>query len=102
MDGTRRRNGRAGWRPHLRSQDLVRDPAVTRQPVHAKVWIDDRLVFNERLAHPFPIERRITLPPGEQRMILRTWVDRTWSPQIQGSHDSRELGLAVGDWVFQD
>ena len=24
MDGTRRRHGRAGWRPHLRSQDLVR------------------------------------------------------------------------------
>ena len=78
------------------------DPAVTRQPVHAKVWIDDRLVLSERLAHPFPIERRITLPPGEQRMILRTWVDRTWSPQAQGSHDARALGLAVGDWVFQD
>ncbi len=78
------------------------DPAVTRQPVHAKVWVDDRLVLNERLAHPFPIERRIAVPPGERRMILRTWVDRTWSPQGDGSHDSRELGLAVGDWVFQD
>ena len=78
------------------------DPAVTRQPVHAKVWVDDRLVLNERLAHPFPIERRIALPPGEKRMIVRTWVDRTWSPQVQGSHDARELGLAVGDWVFEN
>jgi hypothetical protein len=78
------------------------DPEVTRHPVHAKVWVDDRLVLNERLAHAFPIEKRIALPPGEKRMIVRTWVDRTWSPQLQGSHDSRELGLAVGDWVFED
>ena len=60
------------------------DPAVTRQPVHAKVWVDDRLVLDERLAHPFPIERRIALPPGEKRMIVRTWVNRTWSPQDAG------------------
>ena len=78
------------------------DPAVSRQPVHAKVWVDDRLVLNERLTHPYPIERRVALPPGEQRMIVRTWVDRTWSPQAQGSHDSRQLGLAVGDWVFEN
>jgi O-antigen ligase len=78
------------------------DPDVRRQPVHAKVWVDGRLVLDERLAHPFPIERRIELPPGEKRMIVRTWVNRTWSPRMQGSHDSRELGLAVGDWVFQD
>jgi hypothetical protein len=78
------------------------DPDVTRRPVHAKVWVDDRLVLNERLAHPYPIERRVALPPGEQRMIVRTWVDRTWSPQAQGAHDTRELGLAVGDWVFEN
>jgi hypothetical protein len=35
-------------------------------------------------------------------MIVRTWVDRTWSPRAQGSHDARELGLAVGDWVFEN
>ena len=77
-------------------------PDVTRRPVHAKVWVDDRLVVNERLAHSFPIERRVALPPGEKRVIVRTWVDRTWSPQTQGSHDTRELGLAVGDWVFEN
>ena len=78
------------------------DPAVTRNPVRAKVWVDGRLVFNERLTHPHPIEKRVALPPGEARMIVRTWVDRTWSPQAQGSHDARELGLAVGDWVFEN
>ena len=78
------------------------DPAVSQQPVHAKVWVNDRLVLSERLAHPYPIERRIPLPPGQQRMIVRTWVDRTWSPQAQGVNDTRELGLAVGDWVFEN
>jgi hypothetical protein len=78
------------------------DPAVTRQPVHAKVWVNDRLVLNERLAHPYPLERRVALPADEKRMIVRTWVDRTWSPQAQGSHDDRQLGLAVGDWVFEN
>ena len=78
------------------------DPGVANQPVHAKVWVDDRLVLSERLAHPYPIERRIPLPPGETRMIVRTWVDRTWSPEKQGSPDSRQLGLAVGDWVFKE
>ena len=78
------------------------DPDVKRRPVHAKVWVDDHLVVNERLAHSFPIERRVVLPPGEKRVIVRTWVDRTWSPQAHGSHDTRELGLAVGDWVFEN
>jgi hypothetical protein len=78
------------------------DPSVSQQPVQAKVWVNDRLVLSERLAHPYPIQRRVALPPGETRMIVRTWVDRTWSPRAQGSHDARELGLAVGDWVFEN
>jgi len=80
----------------------TQDPSVVNQPINAKVWIDDRLVLDEWLKHTYPIERRIALPPGEQRMVLRTWVSRTWSPGGQGSHDGRELGLAVGDWVFEN
>ena len=78
------------------------DSTAIRKPVNAKVWVDDRLVVDEWLKGTAPVERRVSFPAGEQRMVLRTWVSRTWSPQMQGSQDSRELGLAVGDWVFQD
>jgi hypothetical protein len=78
------------------------DPAAKYHPVNAKVWIDDRLVLDEWLSNGLPVERRVPLPDGEKRMVLRTWVNRTWSPLVQGSHDRRELGLAVGDWTFRD
>jgi hypothetical protein len=80
----------------------TQDPAVRQRPVAAKVWIDNRLVIDEVLTNSKPIERRVTLPEGVQRMVLRTWVNHTFSPGVLGSHDARELGLAVGDWTFQD
>jgi O-antigen ligase len=80
----------------------TQDPAVTRRPVKARVWIDNELVIDETLTSSKPIARRIPLRADEKRMMLRTWVDRTWSPGVQGSHDARELGLAVGDWTFEN
>jgi hypothetical protein len=80
----------------------TQDPAVSRRPVKARVWIDNRLVLDEVLTSSKPIGRRVALPEGGKRMVLRTWVDRTWSPGVQGSHDARELGLAVGDWTFEN
>lgn len=80
----------------------TQDPTAAQRPVLAKVWVDDRLVLDAMLTSSRPVQRRIELRDGEARMVLRTWVDRTFSPGVQGSQDPRQLGLAVGDWTFQD
>jgi hypothetical protein len=78
----------------------TQDPTAAQRPVLAKVWVDDRLVLDAMLTSSRPVQRRIDVRDGEARMVVRTWVDRTFSPGVQGSPDPRELGLAVGDWTF--
>ncbi|MEP7309494.1 MAG: hypothetical protein ABJA98_28650 [Acidobacteriota bacterium] len=42
----------------------------------------------------------VRVAAGLERIMLETWVSRTWTPRDHGQADTRMLGLAVDDWTF--
>jgi hypothetical protein len=72
---------------------------IQSRPVDAKVWLDGRLVIDERIESIAPITKNFEIPAGEKRVVLETWVSRVVHPRDFGVADARELGLLV-QWNF--
>jgi hypothetical protein len=70
-------------------------------PVTVKVWADGKLVLSTDLRKGQNAAIDIPAPTGERRMIIETSVSRTFRPSDYGSNDTRELGLAMADWLWQ-
>lgn len=70
-------------------------------PVDVKVWADSKLVLSVQLRKSENAAIDIPAPPGERRMIIQTSVSRTFRPSDHGSNDTRELGLAMADWLWE-
>ncbi len=71
------------------------------RPVDVKVWRDRQLVVEERLTSTAPVTKYISVPDGDRRLLLETWVSRVIRPRDVGVADDRELGLLV-KWDFLD
>jgi len=84
----------------LKLDAWTNDPEISQQPVEFKVWIDSTLVVDTRLRDGSHVTTFVPMPSGDQRVVVRTWVSRTWRPSDHGSADKRELGVAVADWTF--
>ena len=83
----------------LRLTLWVNHPDAAERPVQVKVWRDDELVVNVERSDATPVVREITIPAAGRRVMLSTWVDRTWQPTDVGEQDTRELGMAIA-WRF--
>ena len=70
-------------------------------PVTVKVWADGKLVLSTELRKGENAAIDIPAPEGERRMIIQTSVSRTFRPSDHGSTDTRELGLAMADWLWE-
>jgi O-antigen ligase len=81
------------------------DSGVSRtapiRAVDVKVWRDRQLVVEKHLTSTAPVTEYVSVPDGEQRLLLETWVSRVIRPRDIGIEDDRELGLLV-KWDFQD
>jgi hypothetical protein len=69
--------------------------------VDVKVWRDQQLVAEEHLTSTAPVTEYISVPDGDKRVLLETWVSRVITPRDVGVADDRELGLLV-KWDFVD
>ncbi len=83
----------------------IHHPDAAEHPVEVKIWRKDpdkeRLIVDMRLSDDEPVTRYVKVPPlPHPRMMLETWVSRTWTPAAFGGSDTRQLGLALADWTF--
>ena len=76
----------------------VDHPDADQSPVDVRVWADGELVAAASLRRGERIRADIPASPGRYHLILRTEVDRAWTPEDHGGSDPRELGLAIADW----
>jgi hypothetical protein len=74
---------------------------LARKPVDARVWTDRHLIVRAQISSVEPVTRYFKVPDGHTRVMLETWVNRTFCPRDFGMDDDRELGLLV-DWYFLD
>ncbi|MGH9386017.1 MAG: O-antigen ligase family protein [Vicinamibacterales bacterium] len=70
-------------------------------PLAVKIWADSKLVLSTELRKGESAAIDIPAATGERRMIIETWVSRTFQPSDYGSADTRELGLAMADWLWE-
>lgn len=82
----------------LRLRIWTDDPSAAANPVPAKVWIDGRLVLDAPLQYRLPVSLRIPMLVDEEKLLIRTWIARTWRREAAGA-EPRDIGLAV-DWTF--
>jgi hypothetical protein len=82
----------------------VAHPDLVTHPVDAKIWRTDasgqRLLIAVTLTDAAPVTVYVRAPEDRGRMMVETWVSRTWTPRDHGQADTRRLGLAVDDWTF--
>jgi hypothetical protein len=76
-------------------------PDVRERPVELKVWIDGTPLIDSRREGGAPITGTVRIPERQLRVLIETWVDRTWRPSDHGEADTRELGPGVR-WRFID
>ena len=76
-------------------------PDVREEPVELKVWLDGTLFLHTRREARESIARATRIPERQQRVLIETWVDRTWRPNDYGEEDTRILGPGVR-WRFFD
>jgi hypothetical protein len=74
-------------------------PDIVERPVDLKVWIDGVPLLDSRRDGGEPITWAVRIPEGQTRVLIETWVDRTWRPSDRGEADTRELGPGVR-WRF--
>ena len=74
---------------------------MQERPVDLKVWIDGEPLIDSLRESGEPITRAVRIPEGRLRVVIETWVDRTWRPSDRGEADTRELGSGVR-WRFID
>jgi hypothetical protein len=81
----------------MRLTTAVNFPDVSEHPTHVKAWVDGRLVIDGELTGEAPsITQQVPIPPGEQRVLIETWADRS---VVAPPPDGRELALQVR-WRF--
>ena len=78
-------------------------PDADAHPLHVRVRADGKDYFDGYLTRTDIVRLDIPATPGERWMVVETWIDRTFRPsQIDPrSHDKRDLGLSVRDWVWE-
>ena len=76
-------------------------PHAPIRAVDVKVWRDRQLVVEAHLTTTAPVTEYISVPDGDRRLMLETWVSRVIRPRDVGVADDRELGLLV-NWDFLD
>lgn len=82
-----------GWVDH---------PDADEHPVHVRVWVDSRLVYEGELKRPpAVINLDIAAAPGQTHLLLETEVSRTWAPRAYGQRDPRQLGISIRDWIWE-
>ena len=90
---------------HLKIAGNLSASGISRNaPIRAvdvKVWRDRQLIVEEHLTSTAPVTQYISVPDGDRRLLLETWVSRVIKPRDIGIADDRELGLLV-KWDFLD
>jgi hypothetical protein len=87
---------------YLKLTFRIHHPEASQNPVEAKAWTRDRAIADVTLRDSSPVTEYVLAPEGQKRMMIGTWVSRTWRPSDRGSKDTRELGLQIDDWTFVD
>jgi hypothetical protein len=77
-------------------------PDAERDPVEIKIWRNRELILRAVARDATPITRYVQAPAGQRRMMIQTWVERTWRPGDFGKPDSRPRGLSVAKWEWLD
>lgn len=76
-------------------------PDGDERPVHVRVWVDQKIVYDDDLKRSASIVRDIPAPPGQTHLVVETEISRTWRPSDFGREDPRELGLSIRDWTWE-
>lgn len=76
-------------------------PDGDERPVHVRVWVDRKIIYDDDLKRSASILRDIPAPPGQTHIVVETEISRTWRPRDFGRPDSRELGLSIRDWTWE-
>jgi hypothetical protein len=87
---------------YLKLTCWVYHPDVTVRPVDLRIWRRDQPIVSVTLHDKTPVTWYVRVPTDHPRMMLETWVSRTWRPSDYGQDDPRELGVALADWTFVD
>ena len=89
---------------YLKLTFWVQHPDVAVRPVDVRIWRKDQRIVSITVQDKMPVTWYVRVPtdhPEHPRMMLETWVSRTWRPSDYGQKDdARELGLKVADWTF--
>ncbi len=80
-----------GWIDH---------PDGDENPVHVRVWADEKLVYDDDLKRSAAIFLDIAATSGKTHMVIETEVSRTWDPRAFGRNDTRVRAFSVRDWVW--
>lgn len=76
-------------------------PDGDERPVHVRVRVDQKIVYDDDLKRSAAIVRDIPAPPGQTHIVVETEISRTWRPRDFGRDDPRELGLSIRDWTWE-
>ena len=87
--------------PWIELSAWTHHPDLQEDPVELKVWLDGELLVDSVRADGEPITRAVRIPDRQRRVLVETWVNRTWRPSDYGEADTRELGPGVR-WRFFD
>lgn len=85
-------------RPWMRLTVWASHPDARQHPLSARVWGYGRdVVIDVDDWDGSPITRYLPVEYGHT--FVETWISRTWKPSEHGSHDTRDLGMALA-WDF--
>lgn len=76
-------------------------PDGDERPVHVRVWVDKKIVYDDELKRSASIVRDIPAPLGQTHIVVETEISRMWRPRDFGRNDPRELGLSIRDWTWE-
>ena len=76
-------------------------PDGDERPVHVRVSVDHKIIYDDDLKRSASIVRDIPAPPGQSHIVVETEISRTWRPRDFGRDDPRELGLSIRDWTWE-
>jgi hypothetical protein len=76
-------------------------PDGDERPVHVRVWVDKKIIYDDDLKRSASIVRDIPAPPGQTHIVVETEISRMWRPRDFGREDPRELGLSIRDWTWE-
>jgi hypothetical protein len=77
-------------------------PDAERDPVEIRIWRDRELILRTVARDATPIIRYVEASAGQARIMIQTWVERTWRPSDFGQPDSRSQGLSIAKWEWLD